>query len=319
MDLRRWVARRDPDWQTLDQILTRTEKKGIKSLSAEEIQSLAGLYRAVSADLARAQTHNLNPRLRQNLQSLITRAYGQIYQGDRRQEWNKVLEFYRWQLPLVMQQTWGYTLTAFGIFLVAGLIAWWYGWQDPTFMALVVPEELIVIVRDEGKLWMGSILTMKPLAASGIMVNNLSVAFGMVAGGGVLGLWTIYALFYNGLLIGAVGALVSQHNLALPFWGFVFPHGALELPAIFLAGAAGLLIAKAIVWPAPYRRGQALKLQAIAAAQLVFGIIPLLIIAGVIEGFISPAPWIPDGLKYLLGSGFFLLLLSYGSRQKPSV
>ncbi|MBE9196471.1 stage II sporulation protein M, partial [Synechocystis sp. LEGE 06083] len=122
--------------------------------------------------------------------------------------------------------------------------------------------------------------------------------------------------FYNGLLLGAVGALVAQHNLAIPFWGFVFPHGSLELPAIFLAGAAGLLIAKGLLWPGPYRRGYALKQQAIAAAQLVFGIVPLLIIAGIIEGFISPAPWIPDGLKYLLGTAFFLLLLSYGSRQK---
>jgi uncharacterized membrane protein SpoIIM required for sporulation len=319
MDLRRWVARRDPDWQTLDQILIRTEKKGIKSLSALEIQQLAGLYRATSADLARAQTHDLSPRLRQNLQSLITRAYSQIYQGDRRQEWGKVWEFYRWQLPLVLQETWGYTLTAFSIFLGGSLIAWWYSWQDPTFITLVVPEDLITTVQDEGKLWMGSILTMKPVAATGIMINNLAVAFGMVAGGAVLGLWTIFALFYNGLLLGAVGALVAQHNLALPFWGFVFPHGALELPAIFLAGAAGLLIAKALVWPTPYRRSQTLKLQAIAAAQLVFGIVPLLIIAGLIEGFISPAPWIPDGLKYLLGSGFFLLLLSYSSRQKPSI
>ncbi|WP_322742713.1 stage II sporulation protein M [Synechocystis salina] len=216
----------------------------------------------------------------------------------------------------MLRQTFSYTMVAFGIFFLASVIAWWYSWRDPTFLELVVPADLISTVRDKGQLWMGSILTMKPVAASGIMINNLSVAFGMVAGGVVVGLWTIYALFYNGLLLGAVGALVAQHNLAIPFWGFVFPHGSLELPAIFLAGAAGLLIAKGLLWPGPHRRGYALKQQAIAAAQLVFGIVPLLIIAGIIEGFISPAPWIPDGLKYLLGTAFFLLLLSYGSRQK---
>lgn len=317
MDFRRWIARRDQDWQTLDQILTRMETRGIKFLATEDIQQLASLYRATSADLARAQTHNLNPRLRQNLQALITRAYSQIYQGDRRQEWGKVKEFYLWQLPLVLRQTGIYTMAAFGIFCFASAIAWWYSWRDPAFLELVVPGDLISTVRDEGQLWMGSILTMKPVAASGIMINNLSVAFGMVAGGVVVGLWTIYALFYNGLLLGAVGTLVAQHNLAIPFWGFVFPHGSLELPAIFLAGAAGLLIAKGIVWPGPYRRSYAIKQQAIAAAQLVFGIVPLLIIAGIIEGFISPAPWIPDGLKYLLGTAFFLLLLSYASRQRP--
>ncbi|MFN9175658.1 MAG: hypothetical protein ACK58N_14435 [Synechocystis sp.] len=70
MDVQRWVARRDQDWQTLDHLLTQTEKRGIKSLTASEIQQLAGLYRSTSADLARAQTHHISPRLRQNLQSL---------------------------------------------------------------------------------------------------------------------------------------------------------------------------------------------------------------------------------------------------------
>jgi uncharacterized membrane protein SpoIIM required for sporulation len=316
MDVQRWVVRRDQDWQTLDRLLTQTEKRGIKSLSAQEIQELAGLYRSTSADLARAQTHHLSPRLRQNLQSLITRAYSQIYQGDRRQEWGKVIDFYRWQLPFVLQQTWVYTLIAFGIFSLGGLIAWGYSWQDPNFLALVVPENLIITVRDKNELWMGSILTMQPVAASGIMINNLSVTFRMVAGGAIAGLWTIFALFHNGLLIGGVGALVAQHNLALPFWAFVFPHGALELPAIFLAGAAGLLIAKGIVLPGDYTRKEAIKYQAKLATQLVFGIVPMLFFAGLIEGFISPSPWIPASFKYVLGTALFLGLLSYASRQR---
>ena len=68
---------------------------------------------------------------------MITRAYSQIYQGDRRQEWEKVIDFYRWQLPFVLQQTWVYTLISFGIFALGGLIAWGYSWQDPNFLALV--------------------------------------------------------------------------------------------------------------------------------------------------------------------------------------
>lgn len=317
MDVRRWLARRDQDWQTLDSLLTQTEKQGIKSLSAQDIQQLASLYRSTSADLARAQTHHLNPRLKQRLQNLITRAYSQIYQGDRRQEWGKVTDFYRWQLPLILQQTWRYSFVAFSLFTLGGLIAWGYSWHDPNFLGLVVPEDLIITVRDKNELWMGSILTMKPVAASGIMINNLAVAFRMVAGGAMIGLWTIFALFYNGLLIGAVSALVAQHQLALPFWAFVFPHGALELPAIFLAGAAGLLIAKGIILPGDLTRGEAIKSQAKLAAQLVFGIVPMLFIAGVIEGFISPAPWIPVSVKYVLGTALFLALLSYANRQRP--
>ena len=108
---------------------------------------------------------------------------------------------------------------------------------------------------------------------------------------------------------------MAQYQLVLPFWAFVFPHGASELPAIFISGGAALLIAKAIVWPGNTTRLVALTTNAKLAAQLVFGIVPLLIIAGIIEGFISPALWIPDVFKYVFGVAFFLMLLSYVSRQ----
>jgi uncharacterized membrane protein SpoIIM required for sporulation len=102
----------------------------------------------------------------------------------------------------------------------------------------------------------------------------------------------------------------------LPFWAFVFPHGSLELPAIFMAGGAGLLIARALVLPGKYRRVDAFKIYGLQAAQLVYGIIPMLLIAGAIEGFISPNPAIPDILKYVIGTLIFVLLILYCKRQQ---
>jgi uncharacterized membrane protein SpoIIM required for sporulation len=118
------------------------------------------------------------------------------------------------------------------------------------------------------------------------------------------------------LLIGTIAALVAQNNLSIPFWAFVFPHGALELPAIFLSGGAGLLIAKALLLPGPYRRVDAFKLYGPQVAQLVYGIVPMLVIAGTIEGFISPNPNLPNGLKYLLGTLIFLGLLLYCRQRR---
>jgi uncharacterized membrane protein SpoIIM required for sporulation len=115
--------------------------------------------------------------------------------------------------------------------------------------------------------------------------------------------------------IGAIATLVGQNNLAYPFWAFVFPHGALELPAIFLAGGAGLLIARAIVFPGRYRRTDALKFYGMKAAKLVFGIVPLLLIAGAIEGFFSPNPFIANPLKYGVGIALFLGLIGYCSNR----
>ncbi|MEH2304126.1 stage II sporulation protein M [Nostoc sp.] len=316
MNIQRWIARRESNWQRLDALLKQIEKRGLKSLRAAEIRELASLYRSVAADLARARTQQISNTLIQSLQSLTTRAYTQIYQGSRRQEWQAILEFYRWGLPDVVQKTFAYIAVATALFLLGVLVAWWYSWQNPSFMTLIVPESLITKVRDEHKLWMGSIVGVEPLASSSITINNLSVSFGAVAGGITIGLYTAYLMIFNGLLIGAVGTLVGQNNLAYPFWAFVFPHGSLELPAIFFAGGAGFLLARAILFPGKYRRGDALKFYGSQAVQLVFGIVPMLMIAGTIEGFFSPNPSIPDAIKYLAGMGLFILLVMYCRRKK---
>ncbi|HLP87629.1 MAG TPA: stage II sporulation protein M [Nostocaceae cyanobacterium] len=314
MNIQRWIGRKEKNWQRLDALLKKIEQKGLKNLRSPEIRELGSLYRSVVADLARAQTQQVGNTLIQSLQSLTTRAYSQIYQGSRQQEWQAVIRFYHWGLPAVIRQTLPYTLTATFLFLLGVVVAWWYAWRDPNFMSLIVPEALISRVRDQGELWMGSIIGVEPLASSGIMVNNLLVSFRAVAGGISAGLFTAYILVYNGLLIGAIATLVGENNLAYPFWAFVFPHGSLELPAIFFAGGAGLLIGKAILFPGQYRRLDAIKLASSLAIQLVFGIIPLLVVAGIIEGFFSPNPNIPEPIKYIAGLILFALLVMYCRR-----
>lgn len=320
MNVKRWIARREPNWKRLDELLTRIEQRGLRSLSTEEIKNLASLYRSVSADLARARTNQtlVGNTIVQDLQRLTSRSYSQVYQGSRKQEWKSAIDFYRWGLPEIVQQTILYTAIATGLFLVGGLIAWWFSWRDPQFLELIVPEHLIHTVRDEGKLWMGSILGSEPTAASQIMTNNLGVTFRAVAGGVTIGIYTMFLLFMNGLSIGGVGTLVAQNNLAFPFWAFVFPHGALELPAIFFSGGAGLLIARGILFPGQYRRMDAIKVHSLKAAQLMFGVIPMLVVAGGIEGFFSPSPLVPDPLKYFAGIGLFIALVRYCSRKRPT-
>ena len=317
MNVRRWIARREPNWKRLDGLLQQAEQ-GIKALSATEIKDLASLYRSVSADLARARTNKVGNILTQDLQKLTARGYNQIYQGSQRQEWQQIKQFYLWGFPQVVRESWTYIALATGIFFLAGIIAWWYAWHDPTFIAIAVPQHIIEIVEEDGELWMGSIVGVEPLASSSITINNLSVCFGAIGGGITAGLYTMFIMAYNGLSIGAVATLVGKNNLAYPFWAFVFPHGSLELPAIFLAGGAGLLIGKAIIFPGKYKRIDVLKQNSIKAAQLLFGIIPMLIIAGTIEGFFSPSPIIPSPIKYLFGTGLLILLVLYCLRQEKT-
>lgn len=316
MNIQRWIARREPNWKQLDALLKQVEKRGLKSLKAEELKQLASLYRSVSGDLARARTNQVGETLVRDLQMLTSRGYTQIYQGPRRQEWQSVWEFCRWGFPAAVQESWGYIALAFALFMAAFITAWWFAWQDPTFLSLLVPPDLIVKVRDRGELWMGSIVGVEPLASSSIMTNNLSVSFAAVGGGITAGLYTAFLMLFNGLHIGAVATLVGQNNLAYPFWAFVFPHGALELPAIFFAGGAGFLIARGILFPGKYRRVDALRIYGLRAAHLMYGVVVMLVAAGIIEGFFSPSPKVPSPFKYLVGSSLFAILVLYCSRKK---
>ncbi len=315
MNIQRWLARRRPDWETLEKLLDRAEKQGTAALTAAEVRLLSGLYRSASADLARAQTGQAGALLLQDLQRLVGRAYALIYRGSRRQEWGRVLEFYRWGLPAAVRRSGLYLAVATLTGLAGGLVAWWLSWQDPAFLALATPEEIRVLVQQKRQLWMGAILGFEPVASSSIMTNNLSVAFTTVAGGLFAGVGSLYILFSNGILIGAIAALVAQNDLGPEFWAFVFPHGALEIPAIFLAGAAGLQIGKALVLPGRLRRVDAVRLAGGEAMQLLFGVVPMLVVAGVIEGFFSPNPGVPMALKYTVGMGLFGLLVLYLSRR----
>lgn len=318
MNVRRWIARREPNWKRLDELLQQAERKGIASLSAGEIKDLASLYRAVSADLARARTYQIGSVLTQDLQKLTASGYNQIYQGSQRQEWQQVKEFYLWGFPKTVRENWIYIAVATGIFLLLALFAWWYGWRDPKFIAITVPDRIIEMVEEDGELWMGSIVGVEPLASSNITINNLLVSFAAIAGGITAGVYTLFIMANNGLHIGAVATLVGKNNLAYPFWAFVFPHGSLELPAIFLAGGAGLLIGKAIIFPARYRRIDAVKQNGIKAARLLFGIVPMLLVAGIIEGFLSPSPVVPSPIKYLVGTALFCLLILYCLRRESA-
>jgi uncharacterized membrane protein SpoIIM required for sporulation len=329
MNVKRWIARREPSWQEFDALLRQAEKKGLRSLQTQQVKQLASLYRSISADLARARTNQVSDALVQQLQSLTSRGYSQIYQGSRRQDWQAVAEFYRTGFPAIVRETWVYIAIAAALFIFGGLIGWWFSWQDSAFLALVVPDSIIDQVLEDGELWMGSILGIEPVASSSIMVNNIRVSLLAIFGGVTMylaavpmitppGTFTIFILFMNGLLIGAVSTLVAQGGLAYPFWAFVFPHGSLELPAIFLAGGAGLLLARSILFPGQLKRVDALRCYGTKAAKLVYGLIPLMVIAGVIEGFFSPNPAIPDVVKYVTGAGLFALLMVYWSSGLPA-
>ena len=134
----------------------------------------------------------------------------------------------------------------------------------------------------------------------------------MAFGGGITaGLFSLYILIFNGLLLGGITGLTAHYDVGFELWTFVIGHGVIELSAIFIAGGSGLMLGWAIIQPGLLKRGDAVMLAARKAVRLIIGCVPILIVAGLIEGFISPNENIPWPVKWSVGIVTGVLLYGY--------
>jgi uncharacterized membrane protein SpoIIM required for sporulation len=282
------------------------------------LQELGLLYRQTASDLATVREDVTSNQLTFYLNQLLGRAHNLIYMGHK-QKMNGLVRFYSHTFPQVFRETFWQTFVAFLIFTVTGIATWAVTIHDPAFAHRILGPQMMETI-EKREMWTQSIVTVKPLAASGIMTNNLAVCFTTFAFGITAGIGTIWEMFNNGMLIGVIGAATWQAGMALKLWSFVAAHGVLELPAIFISGGAGLEIARGMLFPGLLPRRESLALAGGRAARLMMGTIPILIIAGIIEGFVSPSA-IATPLKFLLAAVLFAALATYlwlaGSTAQP--
>ncbi len=307
----RWLGKRKPYWDRLEQMVARSGRGGLGALSARELRDLGLLYRQVASDLSSVREDPMSQRLAHYLNQLLARAHNLIYMG-RRPRPRGIWCFYKEGFPGTFRETFNYTLAAFCIFLAGALVGCLSCLADPAFQRYFLGSAMADMI-ERRQMWTHSIVAMKPLASSGIMTNNLTVSFAAFAFGITGGLGTIYLMLTNGLLLGVIGAACWQAGMNLALWSFVAPHGVLELPSIFIAGGGGLLIARGLLFPGLLTRHDALVAYAGRGVRLVLGIIPLLVIAGITEGFLSPTP-LPVAAKFLFAAGAGGLLVLYLTR-----
>jgi len=297
-------------------LVDRSNKGGISTLEHRELQELGLLYRLTASDLATVREDVTSNQLAFYLNQLLGRAHNLIYMGHK-PKISGLVRFYAQTFPRVFRETFRQTLLALLIFVVTGIATWAVTIHDPTFAhRMLGPQMMDTIERKE--MWTQSIVTIKPLAASGILTNNLAVSFTTFAMGITAGIGTIWMMVTNGMLIGVIGAATWRAGMALQLWTFVAPHGVLELPAIFIAGGAGLEIARGMLFPGLLPRRESLARAGGRAARLVLGIVPILVIAGIIEGFLSPSG-IAVPLKFLLAAVLFAALTTYLARPGTPV
>lgn len=287
----------------------------MSALTHPELRELAVLYRQTAADLSAAREGAANAQLAEYLNQLLGRAHNLVYTA-RPVRRRGIVAFYSREFPRVFRATWQYTVGAVGLFAAGAIAGIVLSTIDPGFQRFVLGGEMMDTI-ERREMWTHSILSVKPLASSAILTNNLSVAFSAFALGALAGVGTIYIMVFNGLMIGVIGTACHRAGMSVPLWSFVAPHGALELPAIFIAGGAGLALARGIIAPGLLRRRDAFAESGALAIRLLLGVVPLLVIAGAIEGFVSPTP-IDPLIKVAIGASLFVLLVVYlGWKRQP--
>jgi uncharacterized membrane protein SpoIIM required for sporulation len=312
----RWLEKRRPHWNRLEQLVAVSGRKSVTSLKPAELQELALLYRQSASDLSTVREDPTSRQLAMYLNQLLGRAHNLIYMG-RRANKRGIWTFYKDTYPGIFRETFPDTFAAFVLFLVAGLAGVLMGLSDPGFSHYFLGPHMMQSIESH-KMWTDSIVTVKPLASSGIMTNNMSVAFAAFAFGITAGIGTVWMMLLNGLMMGVVGVACWREGMSLSLWSFVAAHGVLELPAIFIAGGAGLGIAKGLLFPGVLPRRESLVRAGARSVRLVLGTIPLLLIAGFVEGFVSPTGLAPY-VKFSLAAGLATLLVLYlTSRGKDS-
>src|ERR1700679_175197 len=313
-----WIDSRKNNWNRLDTLVHQVESAGVKSLPPADLRDLILLYRQDAADLSAVRADRSSRTLEQYLNRLVGRAHNYVSSG-RRVSLSSLWQFFAHGYPRLLRRMSGYLLAAILVSVAAGLLGALIVMLRPDFGVMFLGADKVANL-DHHKMWTDSVLSVKPQAASGIMTNNITVCFLTFAGGITAGLFTLFSLFQNGLMLGAIAVVCRQHHMALSLWSFVAAHGALEIPSIMIAGAAGLRLAAGILFPGMLRRRAALALAGLEAVQLVAGTIPLLIIAGTLEAFLSPTH-APIALKFAVGAILFTgltLWLTEGGRKNAS-
>jgi len=307
--------RQRPEWDRYHALLERGSKKGLHDLPEREVSRFAGLYREVASDLARARTYGGSPELVYLLEREVGAGHNLLYRPARR-SWRMLKEWLTAGFPALVRRRWVPIAVAAALFYGPAVATYAAVRLDPDLSRQLVGAEMMSRAEEAaekeaaGHGYVEVSDAMMPMMSSQIISNNVQVTFAAFAGGILAGLGTILALVFNGVSLGAAAGVFANHGQSLHLWTFVVGHGAIELTAICIAGGAGLWMGSALLLPGRRTRGEVLVQRGSEAVSLIGGTTMMLIVAGMIEGFISPSQ-LPRELKFAFAGVIAVLLVAY--------
>ena len=314
----RFVNERKNNWQRLEDLLSMLDGSALQGLSKAEVREFGELYRRAASDLAIARAESRDPRLTNYLNNLVIRAHGKIYRAEG-QGVNLVWNFLAKDFPQTFRRNINYFILAVITFCGFAVIGFALTWNDLDFSQFVYAD-----VRHQAQnnvqWWLG-LNEANQIGSTRILTNNILVSFRVFAQGVFFGIGSFYGLAFEGTRFGSVFAVCYKVN---PGFGnalatFVVGHGVIELSCIMICGAAGMMIGYTIINPGDLTRLQALKKKGIEAAKIILGCACILVVAGIIEGFLSPSelpPIVKIGTGVLTGIAMYSYLFLVGRKNE---
>lgn len=308
MDLDALASARHDDWQRLDALA-----RG-RRLDGPGADELIERYQAGASDLSLVQTTAGSTALGDRLSVSLARAR-LAFTGVPENPLRQFTRFVVVSLPAALYQVRWLTLAvALATFAVAALYVWWIG-GDPRVLATLGSERDLQQIADEGFV---AYYSENPAASFGSMVwtNNAWIAAQCVAFG-ITGVWVPWVILQNAQSLGIMASILFAYDEADTFFLYIAPHGLLELTCVFVAAAAGLRIFWAWVAPGARPRGVALAEAARSLFTIAIGLVFFLFISGIIEAFVTPAPWpwpVKIGIGVVALGGFLAYMLVLGRR-----
>jgi uncharacterized membrane protein SpoIIM required for sporulation/uncharacterized RDD family membrane protein YckC len=288
----RFAAQKSGRWREFEQLAERASREGLDSFASRELPDFAARYREVAADLARARTYRADAATQARLERLAAAGHNALYR-DERNTWGRIWLVLARECPAAIIEARRYVLLAFLVFAVPAAAGYAVLRERPALAAELLPDVMLrraeagAARKAAGRGYVDVAPEDRALMASGIITNNVRVAIACFAGGVFLGVGSLILLAYNGLAIGAFAGHFANAGLLDYLLTFILGHGALELFAIWVAGAAGFLLGRSVVAPGSLRRSDALVLSGRLAVRMVGATALLLVVAGIIEGFVS--------------------------------